>query len=186
MSLNKQMEVMLPAIEAELQKQVARLDDTATRQFHEMLTYHMGWTGEGAGSEARGKRIRPLLVILTAASCNHLDCPVCAHDKELIKCSLAALWVGCLHVGGEAIAYRSELIAARIVLQGSLIIGSKLGTAYETIQPDLFCFNNQIHLRELGRQLHLHLVQDLVMQQCSRSQVTRACHQGQRDERKDD
>lgn len=71
MGLNKQMEIMLPAIEAELQKQVARLDDTATRQFHEMLTYHMGWTGEGAGPEARGKRIRPLLVILTAASCNY-------------------------------------------------------------------------------------------------------------------
>ncbi len=70
MSLQKQMETMLPAIEAELQKQVARLDNTSTRLFHEMLTYHMGWTGEGAGPEARGKRIRPLLVLLTVASCN--------------------------------------------------------------------------------------------------------------------
>ena len=69
MSLKQQMEIMLPAIEAELQKQVARLDDVATRPFHAMLTYHMGWTGEGAGPEARGKRIRPLLVLLTAASC---------------------------------------------------------------------------------------------------------------------
>lgn len=34
-----------------------------------MLTYHMGWTGEGFGPEAQGKRIRPLLVLLTAASC---------------------------------------------------------------------------------------------------------------------
>jgi geranylgeranyl diphosphate synthase type I len=34
-----------------------------------MLTYHMGWTGEGAGPEATGKRIRPLLVLLTSASC---------------------------------------------------------------------------------------------------------------------
>ncbi len=33
-----------------------------------MLTYHMGWTGEGAGPEATGKRIRPLLVLLTSAS----------------------------------------------------------------------------------------------------------------------
>ncbi len=70
MNLKQQMEIMLPAIEAELQKQVARLDDAATRPFHEMLTYHLGWTGEGAGSEARGKRIRPLLVLLTTASCN--------------------------------------------------------------------------------------------------------------------
>jgi geranylgeranyl diphosphate synthase type I len=34
-----------------------------------MLTYHMGWTGEGAGPEATGKRIRPLMVLLTTASC---------------------------------------------------------------------------------------------------------------------
>ncbi len=61
---------MTPAIEAELQKQVARLDHPTTRAFHEMLTYHMGWTGEDAGPEAQGKRIRPLLVLLTAASCN--------------------------------------------------------------------------------------------------------------------
>ena len=39
-----------------------------TRHFHEMLTYHMGWTGEGAGREATGKRIRPLIVLLATAS----------------------------------------------------------------------------------------------------------------------
>src|SRR5512135_1658451 len=33
-----------------------------------MLTYHMGWAGEGAGPEATGKRIRPLLVLLIFAS----------------------------------------------------------------------------------------------------------------------
>lgn len=59
----------LSAIETELQKQVARLDEPRTRPFHEMLTYHMGWTGEGAGPEATGKRIRPLIVLLTTASC---------------------------------------------------------------------------------------------------------------------
>jgi len=55
----------LPHIEQELQKQVARLDQPRTQHFHEMLTYHMGWTGEGAGPDATGKRIRPLLVLLT-------------------------------------------------------------------------------------------------------------------------
>ncbi|WKZ48607.1 MAG: polyprenyl synthetase family protein [Anaerolineales bacterium] len=60
---------LLPAIEAELQKQVSRLDAPRTKDFHAMLTYHMGWTGEGAGSEATGKRIRPILVLLTTAAC---------------------------------------------------------------------------------------------------------------------
>jgi geranylgeranyl diphosphate synthase type I len=56
------------AVETELQRQVARLDEPRTKIYHEMLTYHMGWTGEGAGPEATGKRIRPLLVLLTAAA----------------------------------------------------------------------------------------------------------------------
>jgi geranylgeranyl diphosphate synthase type I len=60
---------LLSHIELELQKQVSRLDQPRTKEFHEMLTYHMGWTGESAGPEATGKRIRPLLVLLTAASC---------------------------------------------------------------------------------------------------------------------
>jgi geranylgeranyl diphosphate synthase type I len=70
MSLKIFTESILPAIESELQRQVARLDEPRTRPFYEMLTYHMGWTGEGAGMDAQGKRIRPRLVLLTAASCN--------------------------------------------------------------------------------------------------------------------
>ena len=31
-----------------------------------MLAYHLGWEGEGAGADAQGKRIRPLLVLLSA------------------------------------------------------------------------------------------------------------------------
>jgi geranylgeranyl diphosphate synthase type I len=68
MNLKQHIEIMLPAIEKELQDQVARLDASRTLPFHEMLTYHMGWTGEGAGREATGKRIRPLIVLLASAS----------------------------------------------------------------------------------------------------------------------
>ena len=60
---------LLSHLELELQRQVSRLDAPRTKAFHEMLTYHMGWTGEGAGSEATGKRIRPLLLLLCTASC---------------------------------------------------------------------------------------------------------------------
>jgi len=68
MSLKSLSSQMLPAIESELQKQVARLDQPRTLIYHEMLTYHMGWAGEGAGPEATGKRIRPLMVLLCAAA----------------------------------------------------------------------------------------------------------------------
>ena len=60
---------LLDSIESELQRQIFRLDTPRTKSFHEMLTYHMGWTGEGAGPEATGKRIRPLLVLLCTAAC---------------------------------------------------------------------------------------------------------------------
>ncbi len=69
MSLKQFTQSMLPEIEKELQSQVARLDNERTLLFHEMLAYHMGWVGEGAGPEATGKRIRPLLVLLATASC---------------------------------------------------------------------------------------------------------------------
>ena len=61
---------LLSRIELELQKQISRLDTPRTKAFHEMLTYHMGWTGEGAGPEATGKRIRPMLVLLTCLASN--------------------------------------------------------------------------------------------------------------------
>jgi len=66
--INQIISSLLPLIESELQRQVSRLDSPRTKIFHEMLTYHMGWTGEGAGPEATGKRIRPLMMLLTYAS----------------------------------------------------------------------------------------------------------------------
>ncbi|HEX5808991.1 MAG TPA: polyprenyl synthetase family protein [Anaerolineales bacterium] len=61
--------MLLSRIEHELQTQVARLDAPRTRLFHEMLTYHMGWTGEDAGPEATGKRIRPMMLLLCTSAC---------------------------------------------------------------------------------------------------------------------
>jgi geranylgeranyl diphosphate synthase, type I len=69
MSLTALVDLMLPSIESELQRVISRLDEPHTRPFYEMLTYHMGWSGTNAGPEAAGKRIRPLLVLLTCAAC---------------------------------------------------------------------------------------------------------------------
>jgi geranylgeranyl diphosphate synthase, type I len=60
---------ILPLIEEELRRQVSVLDKPQTRPFHEMLTYHLGWSGEGAGPAAQGKRIRPLLLLLATSAC---------------------------------------------------------------------------------------------------------------------
>ncbi len=68
MSLESLIEIYLPAVEAELQQVVARTRQTELEEMYAMLAYHMGWEGEGAGPEARGKRIRPLLVLLSSAA----------------------------------------------------------------------------------------------------------------------
>jgi geranylgeranyl diphosphate synthase type I len=60
---------IIQQIEIELQQQISRLKDLRTCILYDMLTYHMGWTGEGAGPGATGKRIRPLLLLLTTGAC---------------------------------------------------------------------------------------------------------------------
>src|SRR5512140_1865756 len=66
MALNELSKQILPALETELKTQVARFAPPVSAGFHEMLTYHMGWTEGGTGG---GKRIRPLLMLLVVQAC---------------------------------------------------------------------------------------------------------------------
>ncbi len=67
MSLEDLIKTLLLAVEVELERIIDQTRQPGLEEMHAMLTYHMGWEGEGAGPEARGKRIRPLLVLLTTA-----------------------------------------------------------------------------------------------------------------------
>ncbi len=62
MSKLQLLEEMRFTLEGALQDAVSTIP---AGELREMLTYHMGWTGEGNGIEAQGKRIRPLLTLLT-------------------------------------------------------------------------------------------------------------------------
>jgi geranylgeranyl diphosphate synthase type I len=68
MSFEHLADIYLPSIENELHVVVDLVDGLHSDGLKRMLAYHMGWEGEGAGPEARGKRIRPLLVLLTTAA----------------------------------------------------------------------------------------------------------------------
>lgn len=59
---------LISEIEAELKISVRDQSDPAFKQYYSMMAYHLGWEGEGAGPKTRGKRIRPLLVLLTCAA----------------------------------------------------------------------------------------------------------------------
>lgn len=68
MSLDTLVPLYRSAIEKELQQVVAQVEGPIFEPLHHMLAYHLGWEGEGASPEAGGKRIRPLLVLLSCAS----------------------------------------------------------------------------------------------------------------------
>ena len=58
----------LEAIEDELKRAVKRANNFGNTQLHDMLAYHMGWQGARKNAASRGKRIRPLLVLLSCSS----------------------------------------------------------------------------------------------------------------------
>ncbi len=63
-SLHQWMAEMMPAVEEHLKREVAQVEADLYHDLRYMLEYHMGWEGPGAGPDAQGKRIRPLLVLL--------------------------------------------------------------------------------------------------------------------------
>lgn len=65
MALREDIQVMRPAIESALQDFIDRALPSRYPELRGMVAYHMGWEGEGAGPDAQGKRIRPLLVLLS-------------------------------------------------------------------------------------------------------------------------
>jgi geranylgeranyl diphosphate synthase type I len=58
--------LLLLAIEDSLKLAVQASGGPGLDELRHMLAYHMGWEGAGAGAVAQGKRLRPLLVLLTA------------------------------------------------------------------------------------------------------------------------
>ncbi len=71
-SLQQFNQQMQPAIDQTMRRIV--ISHPLIGQYHglkEVLCYHLGWDANANRSEAQGKRIRPLLVLLTTAACDH-------------------------------------------------------------------------------------------------------------------
>jgi len=64
-ALNQFLSAYRPELEAYLQNVMNHPVLNDYPEMRSMLRYHMGWEGEGAGPEAQGKRIRPMLLLLT-------------------------------------------------------------------------------------------------------------------------
>ena len=82
---------MRGAIELELQQTMDQFNLEKESELYSMLCYHMGWQGEGAGKAAQGKRIRPTIVLLSAAAIGkdwHIALPAAAAVELLHNFSL--------------------------------------------------------------------------------------------------
>ncbi|MBN2043975.1 MAG: polyprenyl synthetase family protein [Anaerolineales bacterium] len=56
----------LPEIETQIIKVIESAKIDQDESLYQMLGYHLGWFGTGAGERAQGKRIRPLITLLVA------------------------------------------------------------------------------------------------------------------------
>ena len=68
MSLAKLSNIFQPAIEKELKNAVDSINGTDYKELNQMIAYHMGWDELNNGKVTGGKRIRPLITLLTTAS----------------------------------------------------------------------------------------------------------------------
>jgi geranylgeranyl diphosphate synthase type I len=59
---------MLTSLEDVLHSAVETQSEKKFREYYSMMAYHLGWEGEGSGPDARGKRIRPMLVLLSCSA----------------------------------------------------------------------------------------------------------------------
>lgn len=67
-ALNNLSKTLLPEIEKDLKQVVSKVNRAETKELHDMLAYHMGWVEKGNSPSSSGKRIRPLLVLLTTGA----------------------------------------------------------------------------------------------------------------------
>src|SRR5512146_3228851 len=83
---------MLPRLEEELKQAIHQAGDEELEGLRYMLEYHMGWAGEGAGPQVTGKRVRPMLTLLSNAACGgdwQVALPAAAAIELLHNFSLA-------------------------------------------------------------------------------------------------
>jgi geranylgeranyl diphosphate synthase type I len=68
MELSRLLDAQRPKIDEELKNWVHNPRLGVFSGLSEIISYQLDWSGEGAGTEAQGKRLRPLLVTLCAAA----------------------------------------------------------------------------------------------------------------------
>lgn len=58
-------ELVLPKIQDQMERVIALAKQNQNTSLHQMLSYHLGWTNSQKGKSSQGKRIRPLILLLS-------------------------------------------------------------------------------------------------------------------------
>lgn len=80
-----------PALESDLAEIISQNISQETPILTEMVRYHFGWLGEGAGIGVQGKRVRPLFLLLCVEACGgdwHASLPAATAVELLHNFSL--------------------------------------------------------------------------------------------------
>ena len=65
MRFNEFSEMVLPKIQDQMEVVISLAKQNNNDSLHQMLSYHLGWTNSKKGKPAQGKRIRPLILLLS-------------------------------------------------------------------------------------------------------------------------
>lgn len=102
--------------------------------FHEMLSYHLGWATSDCSSPQGGKRIRPIILLLTVASCN-------GNWQQAIPAAAAIEFVHNFSLVHDDIQDRSDIRHGRMTIwkkwgiaQGINVGDAMFSLAYLSIQ----------------------------------------------------
>ena len=87
MTLKNIQKILIPKIESALIEWLNATDFGTSPELGQMLRYHLGWNPENADSAAKGKRLRPLITLLTTG----------AYGESPTKAMPAAVAVELLH-----------------------------------------------------------------------------------------
>ena len=79
-------ELVLPKIQDQMERIVSLAKQNNNDSLHQMLSYHLGWTNSQKGASSQGKRIRPLILLLSTETSggNWQDAVAAAAAVELI------------------------------------------------------------------------------------------------------
>ena len=147
MTLENLQALLTPQIEEALKAFIDSMDYGSSSELSEMLRYHMGWESENASGASRGKRLRPLIALLTTG----------AFDEYPTKALPAAVAVELLH---NFTLIHDDIEDQSPLRHGRPTLWKKYGTAQAINAGDALFSIAQLSMLDLSKTCNQYAVLD--------------------------